>query len=57
MALNVVSKNNTRLKFLHRKKQIFVTSIKAITMQCAYTISFRLCMLSLVHQHQQKIQN
>ena len=32
MALNVVSKINTRLKFLYRKKQIFVTSIKAITM-------------------------
>ena len=34
IALNVVSKNNTRLKFLHRKKQIFVTSIKVITMHC-----------------------
>ena len=31
MALNVVSKTNTRLKFLYLKKQIFVTSIKTIS--------------------------
>ena len=46
MALNVVSK----ISLL--KKQIFVTSIKTITVQCAYTALFRLCMLSLVPQPQ-----
>ena len=32
ITLNLVSKINRRLKFLHGRKQTFVTSIKAITM-------------------------
>ena len=31
MVLSLVSKFNTRLKFLYRKNQIFVTSVKAVT--------------------------
>ena len=49
IALNVASKINL-IKISLSKKQIFVTSIKAITMQWAYTASFRLCMLGLVLQ-------
>ena len=46
MAQNVVS------KIFLLKKQIFVTSVKTITVEDTHTASFRLCMLSFVLQPQ-----
>ena len=48
MALNIVSKINTCLKFLYRKN-------KFLSPQLRQLLCFRLCMLSLVPQPQQKI--
>ena len=56
MALSIISKINCRLRFLYRKKQIFIVTSSQTTLQRSDTISFRLCMLSLVSQPEQQIE-
>ena len=56
MAFKVINKINSRLRFLYRKKLIFITVFEKPPMQCNNSTTFRLCLLSLVSKPEQKIQ-
>ena len=56
MAFKVINKINSRLRFLYRKKLIFITVSKKAPIQCNNSTTFRLCLLSLVSKPEQKIQ-
>ena len=51
MALNVVSKINTRLNFLYRKNKLLSPQLRRLLCN-ALMHAFRLCMLSLAPQPQ-----